>query len=285
VADRTPFAVALSRGSLGLRAPLVRVEAYVSGGLSAFGIVGLAETAVRESRDRVRGAIHAAQLTFPLGRISVNLAPADLPKAGGRFDLPIALALLAASGQIDPRALEGVEVVGELSLLGQVRGVRGVLSAARAAAAAGRPILVPAANGAEAALPPGVEALAARDLNQVVDHLRGRSRLPHAMNDTAAPAPSSGRLADVRGHAGPKRALVVAAAPQPADARTARHRQDAPRPLPARPHARAHARRGPGDRRGALPRRTPAGGRRASGPPLPHAAPQRHGRGPRRRRL
>ena len=207
------IAWAFSRASIGLQAPEVRVEAHLAGGLPAFGIVGLPEAAVRESRDRVRSALGTCGHDFPDGRVTVNLAPADLPKSGGRFDLPIALAILAAMGKIDPGALARVEAIGELSLSGRLRPIRGALTAAQAAARDGRAIIVPMENASEAALPTGSEALGALNLNDVTFHLQtgavlhpakpaGRSVLPTA----------SGSLADVRGHAGPKRALIVAAA-------------------------------------------------------------------------
>ena len=141
-----------SRARVGARAPAVQVEVHVGGGLPTMSIVGLPQAAVREAKDRVRAAIHNAQFEFPNGRITVNLAPADLPKSGGRFDLPIALGVLAASGQIPNAALRDVEFLGELGLTGELRAVDGVLPATLAAAEAKRRLIVPAANGAEAAL-------------------------------------------------------------------------------------------------------------------------------------
>src|SRR5690606_14636400 len=117
----------------GVRAPAVRVEVHLGGGLPAMSIVGLPEAAVREAKDRVRAAIQCAQFEFPSRRITVNLAPADLPKDGGRFDLPIALGILAASGQIPLDDLHGYEFLGELGLTGELRAVDGVLPAALAA--------------------------------------------------------------------------------------------------------------------------------------------------------
>src|SRR3984885_4749164 len=119
--DNRPVSTVLSRAPAGLSAPLVRVEAHLGSGLPAFFMVGLPETAVRESKERVRSALLTAGYSFPPGRIPVNLSPADLPKEGGRFDLPIAVGILAASGQIPPRAFERRELYGELSLGGELR--------------------------------------------------------------------------------------------------------------------------------------------------------------------
>src|SRR6478736_7632689 len=146
------LALAHSRARAGVQAPAVRVEVYLAPGLPVLNIVGLPEAAVRESRDRVRAAIQCAQIEFPNRRITVSLAPADLPKDGGRFDLPIALGVLAAAGVVDKQALARVELLGELALTGELRAVDGVLPVALAAARSGRPLIVPAGNGAEAAL-------------------------------------------------------------------------------------------------------------------------------------
>src|SRR5687767_9400655 len=146
------LALAHSRARTGVHAPAVRVEVYLAAGLPALNIVGLPEAAVRESRDRVRAAIQCAQFEFPNRRITVNLAPADLPKDGGRFDLPIALGILAANGDVDVQALGRYEFLGELALTGELRPIDGVLPAALAAARAGRALIVPADNGGEAAL-------------------------------------------------------------------------------------------------------------------------------------
>ncbi|MDZ7825503.1 MAG: YifB family Mg chelatase-like AAA ATPase [Gammaproteobacteria bacterium] len=206
------YARAFSRASVGMEAPEVRVEVHVDGGLDAFGLVGLPETAVREARDRVRAAVKTSGYYFPHGRVIASLAPADLPKTGGRFDLPIALAILAASRQLDPDDLDGVECIGELSLSGALRPIRGVLTAALAATGAGRSMIVPDANATEAALPRGARIHGARCLTDVTRHLSGAQRLPEtAGRGDPSPRPPSGRLADIRGHAGPKRALVVAA--------------------------------------------------------------------------
>ena len=127
----------LTRGQLGVEAPLVTVETHLGGGLPSFTVVGLPETSVRESRERVRAALQTAGFEFPQRRITVNLAPADLPKQGGRFDLPIALGILAASGQIPPTSLHKREFYGELGLSGELRANRGLLPALVAARQAG----------------------------------------------------------------------------------------------------------------------------------------------------
>ena len=205
------LALVHTRARTGVRAPAVNVEVFLAGGIPRMSIVGLPEAAVREAKDRVRAAIQCAQYEFPARVITVNLAPADLPKDGGRFDLPIALGILAASGQIPLEALRGVECLGELGLTGELRPVDGVLPAALAAAAAGRRLIVPAANGAEAALAAGVEACTARTLLEVCGHLSGARRLPAAVAPVAA-YDHGPDLRDVRGQARARRALEIAAA-------------------------------------------------------------------------
>ena len=138
------LAIVHSRACIGVSAPEVTIEVHLSGGLPALSIVGLPETGVRESKDRVRSALSNSQLDFPgLKRITINLAPADLPKEGGRFDLGIALGLLCASGQIDAKVLNAHECLGELALSGALRPVQGVLPAALACREAGRTLLIP----------------------------------------------------------------------------------------------------------------------------------------------
>jgi magnesium chelatase family protein len=205
------LALVHSRARAGVRAPAVRVEVHLGGGLPSMSIVGLPEAAVREAKDRVRAAIQCAQFEFPARRITVNLAPADLRKDGGRFDLAIALGILAASGQVPLEALRDIEFLGELGLTGELRAVDGVLPAALAAAAAGHRLVVPEGNGAEAALACAVEATTARTLLEVCAALEGRKTLPPAL---APPAVRShgADLADVRGQAQARRALEVAAA-------------------------------------------------------------------------
>ena len=205
------LAIVHSRARVGVRAPEVRVEVHLAGGLPAMSIVGLPEAAVREAKDRVRAAIQCAQLDFPNGRITVNLAPADLPKDGGRYDLAIALGILAASGQLATEALAGWEFVGELALTGEIRGVAGALAAALAAGAAGHRLLVAPGDGAEAALATDVDVRTARTLLEVCAALDGRRQLPRAEPAAAQPGPSPD-LADVRGQAHARRALEIAAA-------------------------------------------------------------------------
>ena len=205
------LAIVHGRARVGVRAPEVRVEVHLAGGLPSMSIVGLPEAAVREAKDRVRAAIQCAQFEFPQRRITVNLAPADLPKDGGRFDLAIALGILAASGQLPVEALEGWEFVGELALTGEIRAVDGVLAAALAAGDAGRRLLVAPANGPEAALASAVEVRTARTLLEVCAALEARRQLPLAEPVACAPAPMPD-LADVRGQAQARRALEIAAA-------------------------------------------------------------------------
>ncbi|PZO07980.1 MAG: hypothetical protein DCF27_09435 [Lysobacteraceae bacterium] len=207
------LALAHSRARAGVHAPAVRVEVHLGGGLPNFTLVGLPAAAVRESRERVRAAIQNAQFEFPQRRIVVNLAPADLPKEGGRYDLAIALGILAASGQIPVPSLSDIELLGELALTGELKPVDGVLPAALAAAQAGRLLILPVGNGAEAALASGVQARTARTLLEVCAHLQGTRTLPLAQ---AAPvsleAPRYPDLADVRGQLAARRALEIAAA-------------------------------------------------------------------------
>lgn len=205
------LALVHSRARAGVAAPPVRVEVHLSGGLPQTHIVGLPEAAVREARDRVRAAILCAQFEFPARRITVNLAPADLPKDGGRFDLPIALGILAASGQIPRDALADYEFLGELGLTGELRGVDGVLPAALAAARAQRTLIVAPANGPEAALARDGQARTARTLLEVCAALGGQRELPVA----ETPPPDASfvpDLSDVRGQVQARRALEVAAA-------------------------------------------------------------------------
>lgn len=201
-----------SRAQLGIQAPPVRVETHLGPGLPAFTIVGLPATAVRESRDRVRSAIVNAGFPFPQTRITVNLAPADLPKDGGRFDLPIALGILIASGELTGKATEGLECIGELALTGALRGVVGVLPAALACARAGRTLLLPEENAEEASLCRSASVLGASDLQAACAHLKGISRLS-PVSPPAMPAATNSDLclSEVRGQAQARRALEIAA--------------------------------------------------------------------------
>ncbi|AVP56624.1 YifB family Mg chelatase-like AAA ATPase [Pulveribacter suum] len=219
------LALVQSRALLGLAAPAVTVEVHLAGGLPSFTLVGLAEVEVKEARERVRSALQNAGLEFPSNKkITVNLAPADLPKDSGRFDLPIALGLLAASGQIDAQQLAGWEFAGELSLSGELRPVRGALATALALRAQERParMVLPLGSAQEAALVPGTGIYGARHLLDVVrqflparggqdaaDDGDGWQRMQPAPPPASPPGPD---LADVKGQAAPKRALEIAAA-------------------------------------------------------------------------
>jgi magnesium chelatase family protein len=207
------LATLYSRANAGIDAPLVTVEVHLGPGLPGFAIVGLPEKAVQESKDRVRGALVNCAFDVPQRKITVNLGPADLPKEGGRFDLPIALGILAASGQLDGSRLGQVESVGELALSGALRPTRGVLPVALAARAAGRSLLLPHANAPEAALVRGLPLYPAGHLLEVCAHLNGVS--PIAPRDEPPPSPAgmvAPDLADVRGQCQAKRALEIAAA-------------------------------------------------------------------------
>jgi magnesium chelatase family protein len=212
------LAVVHSRALDGLTAAPVSVEVHLANGLPSFTLVGLAETEVKESRERVRAALQNSGLAFPHNkRITVNLAPAELPKEGGRFDLPIALGLLAASEQIDAQQLERLECAGELSLGGELRPVRGALAMSLALRREGssRRLLLPEASAAEAALVEGVPVHAARHLLDLVEALRpgSDSLLPRARALLPAePITAAPDLRDIKGQAGAKRALEIAAA-------------------------------------------------------------------------
>jgi magnesium chelatase family protein len=207
------LAVALTPASEGVAAPLVTVEVHLSGGLPGTSIVGLPEAAVREARDRVRVAIQNTQFEYPNRRVTVNLAPAELPKDGGRFDLAIALGILAAGGQVPHEALKGCEFLGELALSGELRPVPGVLPALLRARHGKRCVIVPVENGQEAALLGDVDVRVARTLAEVCAHLRGMDALPAPAADTVQPDGGSvPDLADVRGQLHARRALEIAAA-------------------------------------------------------------------------
>ncbi|MFH0134014.1 YifB family Mg chelatase-like AAA ATPase [Variovorax sp. VaC1] len=216
-----------SRALLGLEAASVTVEVHLANGLPSFTLVGLAETEVKEARERVRSAIQNAGLEFPNNKkIVVNLAPADLPKDSGRFDLPIALGILAASGQIDNARLAGHEFAGELSLSGDLRPVRGTLAMALALHVRGvaTRLVLPMDSAQEAALVPSGEVYGARHLLDVVRQFiadaDAAAQLPDAPGDgwarvqaaSGVAAPAYADLADVKGHTGAKRALEIAAA-------------------------------------------------------------------------
>lgn len=205
------LAILQSRAQLGLDAPPVTVEVLLSGGLPCFSIVGLAETALRESKDRVRGAIINSGFDFPQQRITVNLGPADLPKAGGRFDLAIALGILMASGRLPTEVLDGYETYGELALNGALRSVPGMLSAAMHNHT-DRALLVPAENATEAVLAGGT-VYAAKSLLQVTAHLLGQVQLVPVSGQLPPEQLRYSRdLAEVKGQQRAKRALEITAA-------------------------------------------------------------------------
>ncbi len=210
------LAQVLSGAVMGVDGYLVRVEVDATAGLPGMSVVGLPESAVREGRERVTAALHNSGWAVPPRRITVNLAPADVRKEGSAFDLPIALGLLAAAGVLPPASLHGVCAMAELGLDGELRPVRGVVAVALKCADERVPtFLVPAANAAESALVPGLDARAASTLCDVVEHLTGRASLPSAAGASqpgAPPARESPDLADVQGQEHARRALEIAAA-------------------------------------------------------------------------
>lgn len=208
------LAIVYTRAKCGIEAPLVQVETHLSNGLPSLNIVGLPETAVKESKDRVRSAIINSHFEFPSRRITINLAPADLPKEGGRFDLPIALGILAASGQIPSAALAHYEFLGELGLTGELRGIQGSLPAAINSAAMQRSLVIPPANAAEASLCQTATVLCADNLLRLAAHLHGRELLP-PQPASQYPTESAGNypdMDDVKGQQQARRALEIAAA-------------------------------------------------------------------------
>jgi len=208
------LAIVHSRAQNGIDAPTVTVEVHLANGLPSMSIVGLPEAAVKESKDRVRSAIINSRFEFPARRITINLAPADLPKDGGRFDLPIAIGILAASGQISSDQLSRYEFLGELALTGELRPVRGALSAALKTRDTGRALLVPSDNANESSLATDVTVYAAEHLLGVTGHLTGATLLGRH-DDTMQTESLSEPVADigdVRGQHRAKRALEIAAA-------------------------------------------------------------------------
>jgi magnesium chelatase family protein len=202
----------ISRGQSGLEAYEVSVEVHIAGGLPAFAITGLPAPAVRESRDRVRAALVNCGFEWPASRITAHLGPADIPKEGGRFDLAIALGIVLARRR-KPWQLDDIEFLGELSLGGELRPITGIVPAALAARSASRRLVVPAANAAEASLVPGARVLTAHHLGEVIGALDGTIELaPVVPRGIPSGSASALSLDDVRGHAGAKRALCVAAA-------------------------------------------------------------------------
>lgn len=207
------LAIIHSRASIGVQAPPVTVEVHISNGMPGFTLVGLPETTVKESRDRVRSAIINSRFEFPAKRITVNLAPADLPKEGGRFDLPIALGILAASDQIARNKLEQYEFIGELALSGEIRAVKGVLPAALAANQVSRCLVVPHSNGDQAALVGRERHKSAQSLLEVCAELCGQQALSLFQTPSnVSEVPLCRDLQDIIGQQQGKRALEIAAA-------------------------------------------------------------------------
>ncbi|OQW39884.1 MAG: ATP-dependent protease [Proteobacteria bacterium SG_bin4] len=210
------LAVLYSRALSGIQAPLVTVETHIANGLPSFTIVGLPDTEVKESKDRVRSALQNAQFKIPPQRITVNLAPADLPKESGRFDLPIALGILAATGQIPSDKLDQYEWAGELALTGELRPIHGALAMTYNASQSGRSFVLPQQNAAEAALVKNATIYAAQSLLQICAHLSGQKPLPVYQNTAGDNTSLHGTcypdLDEVKGQAHAKRALEIAAA-------------------------------------------------------------------------
>ena len=207
------LAIVYSRACVGMDAPLVTVEVHLSNGLPSLSIVGLPETAVKESKDRVRGAILNSQFDFPARRITINLAPADLPKEGGRFDLAIALGILAASRQIPDTELQQHEFAAELALSGELRAVQGILPMTLQTRREGRTLVIASGNIAEATLVKDASVIAAKQLLAVTAHFTRSKRLDHeAPVQHCYPDNDTADLADVRGQQHARRALEIAAA-------------------------------------------------------------------------
>jgi magnesium chelatase family protein len=206
------LAIIFSRAKAGINAPLVTVEVHISNGLPGLAIVGLPEAAVKESKDRVRSALINSHFEFPTRRITVNLAPADLPKEGGRFDLPIALGILVASGQIPIKAIDSYEFLGELALGGDIRPINGVLTAALSCSNDRRTLIIPADNSEEAALIDKLVVFAPNHLLQLTAHLLGKEALPSVSRPLTSTAPKYPDLAEVQGQHQARRALEIAAA-------------------------------------------------------------------------
>ncbi|ENX16896.1 Mg chelatase-like protein [Acinetobacter sp. CIP 64.2] len=207
------FAKIYTRGLLGLHAPQIEVEVHISAGLPSLTIVGLPEAAVRESKDRVRSAIINSGFQFPTKRLTINLAPADLPKDGSRLDLPIALGILIASGQLPENSTQNFEFIGELALDGHLRPISGALTIAMACQQAQHRLLLPAENLDEANQLPEFEVYAAKHLQEVCAHFLGNPQIqaaPQRINTTSSTYQFD--LADVKGQLRPRRALEIAAA-------------------------------------------------------------------------
>jgi magnesium chelatase family protein len=206
------LAIVYTRAALGIEAPLITVEVHLSNGLPGLTMVGLPETTVKEARDRVRSALINSGYAFPAKKITINLAPADLPKEGGRYDLPIALALLVASEQLNTTRLNQYEFVGELALTGGLRGVPGAIPSAMEAIKAGRRIVVSSDNAAEVGLIGGSDCLVADHLQEVCAFLAGQTSLSPPLAEAPAVDERYEDLLDVIGQQQGKRALEIVAA-------------------------------------------------------------------------
>lgn len=207
------LAIVHTRANRGVDAPLVTVEAHLSGGLPGFSIVGLPETAVKESKDRVRSAIINSNFEFPPRRYTINLAPADLPKQGSRFDLAIAMGILAATDQVNAGKLAEFELIGELALSGELRPCDAILPVALACKRAGKKLILPQGNQHEAALVQGLEAYTAQSLGDVAGYINGEIAInPVTPNLQGGFIENDLDLSDVKGHQQAKRALTIAAA-------------------------------------------------------------------------
>ncbi|MDX2422790.1 MAG: YifB family Mg chelatase-like AAA ATPase [Amphritea sp.] len=206
------LAIVHTRAQLGIQSPLVAVEVHLSGGLPSFSIVGMPETGVKESRERVRSSLLNCGFEFPARRITVNLAPADLPKEGGRYDLAIAVGILIASGQLPQNCADDYEFLAELALSGSLRAVAGVLPVALNCRNAGRSLFLATDNVQEAGLVTGLRLFAAGSLLEVSNHLAGANLLSPAMvSDWPNNDVVDADMADVRGQYQAKRALEIAA--------------------------------------------------------------------------
>lgn len=206
------LSVVFTRAALGVKAPLISVEVHLSNGLPGLTLVGLPETTVKEARDRVRSAIINSGYAFPAKKITINLAPADLPKEGGRYDLPIAIALLAASEQLKTTRLGSYEFIGELALTGSLRGVPGAISGALEAIRAGRQIIVANENASEVSLIAEKGCLIAGHLQEVCAYLEGRHELSEPEESDVVFPDAKEDLSEIMGQEQGKRALEVTAA-------------------------------------------------------------------------
>ncbi|MES2662572.1 MAG: magnesium chelatase domain-containing protein, partial [Pseudomonadota bacterium] len=206
------FIRVFSRAHFGMDAPLVIVEAHLSRGLPCFSIVGLPETAVRESRDRVRSAIIEAGFDFPRQRVTVNLAPADLPKEGGRYDLAIAIGILLCTQQIESNKIPNLEFLGELGLSGSIRPIPGVLPAVLASRLEQRTLLIPFANSLEASLVREANVFTAQHLSEVIQYLTSETNLPMVTYQPPEAPDFESDWSEVVGQPHAKRALEIAVA-------------------------------------------------------------------------